>query len=246
MRYAFASDFDGTLCFNGTDFHEEDLEAIKNFQKKGGLFGVCTGRSLSGITMILPKDITLDFYILASGAQILDRGKKPLYERTIPKKEALEVIRKYEGECDHILHGADLVYSFGKGYPWQIHIDSMADMKEDQVFSISLGFPPEERARQIAAEINREYGSCMHAFVNVQAIDIAPAGCSKGEALKKCRKLLNVERIAGIGDSWNDIPLIEAGDPGYTFHHSPEEVRKHADCLVDSVNEALENFEQAK
>ena len=43
-----ASDYDGTLLFN-EKFKEGDLKKIKEFQKAGNLFGLCSGRPFKGI-----------------------------------------------------------------------------------------------------------------------------------------------------------------------------------------------------
>ena len=43
-----ASDYDGTLLFN-EKFKEGDLKKIKEFQKVGNLFGLCSGRPFKGI-----------------------------------------------------------------------------------------------------------------------------------------------------------------------------------------------------
>lgn len=44
-----ASDYDGTLLFN-EQFKEGDLKKIKEFQKVGNLFGLCSGRPLKVFT----------------------------------------------------------------------------------------------------------------------------------------------------------------------------------------------------
>ena len=51
MRTALASDFDNTLYFHNTEerFYAQDIFEILFFQKRGGLFGICTGRSPDSI-----------------------------------------------------------------------------------------------------------------------------------------------------------------------------------------------------
>ena len=78
-----ASDFDQTLLFE-SKMKIRDVESIKSFQKEGNLFGLCTGRSLKGVLEpSLPYQLTYDFYILLSGALILDRDFHVLYESLI-------------------------------------------------------------------------------------------------------------------------------------------------------------------
>ena len=61
-----ASDFDNTLWFED-HMKDEDVKAIHEFQKHGHLFGICSGRSLSGILRpSKPYDIQYDFFILLS------------------------------------------------------------------------------------------------------------------------------------------------------------------------------------
>ena len=60
----FASDFDGTFYFERSThpFFNRDLSAIRQFQKKGHLFGVCTGRSLDGVQVTNYQTLTFGFY----------------------------------------------------------------------------------------------------------------------------------------------------------------------------------------
>ena len=86
----FASDFDNTLFFrdfwdNGEGYiRKKDIEKIKDFQTKGNLFGLCTGRALFDVFFDAKDIINFDFYILASGAVILDRDYKTLHKAVIP------------------------------------------------------------------------------------------------------------------------------------------------------------------
>ena len=67
---ALASDIDGTLVFN-QQIKKQDREAIEKYQKEH-LFGVCSGRPRCALFDL--KQLKLDFYILSSGAMILDKG----------------------------------------------------------------------------------------------------------------------------------------------------------------------------
>ncbi|MFR5524053.1 MAG: HAD family hydrolase, partial [[Clostridium] innocuum] len=75
---ALASDFDGTLYLHDAveSYREEDIAGIKQLQKQGCLFGLCTGRPLWGITAFLSERLHPDFYIVSSGAMILDKDQR--------------------------------------------------------------------------------------------------------------------------------------------------------------------------
>jgi hydroxymethylpyrimidine pyrophosphatase-like HAD family hydrolase len=51
--------------------------------------------------------------------------------------------------------------------------------------------------------------------------------------------VLKPEVIAGIGDSFNDIPMLDACDISFTFDFSDPQVQEHADYIVHSIEEAI-------
>ena len=87
------SDFDRTLYVNGA-VSERNIEAVKQWQRKGNLFFIATGRNLASI-----KERIWDFLIwsgwliLNNGAAIMDKEGKLLLCRIIEKKTALKILR---------------------------------------------------------------------------------------------------------------------------------------------------------
>ena len=80
MKTALASDFDNTLFFMDTEerFRAQDIFEILFYQKRGGLFGICTGRSPDSILDIVGSFMHPDFIISVSGALVVDREGKVL------------------------------------------------------------------------------------------------------------------------------------------------------------------------
>ena len=73
----------------------------------------------------------------------------------------------------------------------------------------------------------------------MRQVDVVAAGCSKGTGMCKVREIFGIDRFGGIGDSYNDLPLLQAADVGFTFPDAPEELREAADEIVLSVSEAI-------
>jgi phosphoserine phosphatase len=48
--------------------------------------------------------------------------------------------------------------------------------------------------------------------------------------------------VVGVGDSYNDLPLLSTADVSYTFHASPAEVRDTATHVVTDLAEAIYHF----
>ena len=75
-----ATDFDGTLSYNGK-ISDEDKAAIKRFRDAGNKFGVVTGRDLEMSFWVRNSFPDCDFIISCTGAVICDNGGSVIYEK---------------------------------------------------------------------------------------------------------------------------------------------------------------------
>jgi len=247
---AFASDFDGTLCESNWETGEEhidqrDIDAIRRYQQAGGLFGICTGRPLFAVTESIKGLVEPDFYIVTTGAQVLGREGVVLFEQTMGHDLAQEFYERY-GQDDSVvmLVVTDTVFvSVGRMMRETIPMVERISDVDGQILGVSLEYSgDEEAAAAAAADINDRYAGILEGFQNLGSVDIVRAGCSKGAGVRQAKEGLGVHTIAGIGDSYNDLSLLEAADVAYTFGHVPEVVKDAADAIVGSVAEALEHF----
>jgi hydroxymethylpyrimidine pyrophosphatase-like HAD family hydrolase len=76
----------------------------------------------------------------------------------------------------------------------------------------------------------------------VTHIDIGPIGCSKGSGIEVIRKAFSVQEMYGIGDSYNDLPLLESVDHPYTLDHAPQKVKDAAEGIIRGVSELLDRI----
>ena len=88
---ALASDIDGTLVFN-QQIKKQDKEAIEKYQKEH-LFGVCSGRPRCALFDL--EKLKLDFYILSSGAMILDKGFNIIQDFSMKKEIVQQIFNEY-------------------------------------------------------------------------------------------------------------------------------------------------------
>ena len=196
-RPALISDFDNTLFFRNTEerFKAQDIFEILFFQKRGGIFGICTGR-----------------YRFKDCARV-------------------------------VVHADGRVYALCKAeYKLQVQIYSCSELPADRIYGVSMRLPDENAAAEAARLIEEEYGDKVSAFQNLVNVDIVAAGCSKGTGAARVRELFPIGRMGGIGDSYNDLPLIEAADVGFTFPTAPEPLRDASDHIVLSVSQAIEKM----
>lgn len=233
----FASDLDGTLVFD-RKVKYTDKEAIHMFQKDN-LFGVCTGRPLSCLYDI--EDIPFDFYIISSGALLLDRNKKIIEEHIIDKNLAKDLFNYYVNKATIIVQTNDSHHFYATGVynnPLLTFINSFEDIEDLKVYSISLIFDTNEEAASYVLDVNERYPQ-LSGYQNNNSIDIVLKGVSKGTGAKSIKKHFNADEMLGIGDSYNDLPLFKASDHSFTFHSSPDSVKEEVNDVVDSVSEAI-------
>lgn len=252
MKKVFASDFDGTLYFyKASDERKlppENVEKVKQYQEAGHLFGLCTGRQVGGLTPFIGGIIRPDFYITSSGANIVDSDMRPILKRGVDKAVADAIMREMNPRGYRLTLDVegDICVFAKMDYPGKYYvITGVDDAPEGLIHQVSIHTESLEEARDISAYINRTYGDAVEAFQNVIEIDIAPKGCSKGKGVLYLRQYMKDKwgdcQFFGIGDSINDLPLIEASDISYTFPYAPKELQEKVTMVVDTICDALED-----
>ena len=248
MKKVFASDFDGTLYFYKAPDPDKlpmvSVRKIREYQAAGHLFGLCTGRQVGGLTPFITGFVEPDFYITSSGANIVDRNFKEIQKRGVDRETADALIRRYDplGYRLTLDIEGDICVFKEMDYPGRYYVISgLEDAPEGMIHQVSIHTESLDDAAAISRFVNETYGDKVEAFQNVIEVDIAPKGCSKGKGVEVLRRYMGDCRLYGIGDSINDLPLIDAADVSYTFPYAPKVVRERATKVVETIVEALED-----
>ena len=246
----FASDFDGTLYFYKAEVKlpPESVDKIREYQAAGHLFGLCTGRQVGGLTPFITGYVKPDFFITSSGANIVDSEFRPILKRGVDREVAEFLVREMNPKGYRLtldVEGEICVFA-PMDYPGKYYvITGVDDAPQGLIHQVSIHTESLEDAARISAEINTRFGDKVEAFQNVIEIDIAPRGCSKGKGVQVLREHLKEKYgdfiLYGIGDSINDLPLLEASDVAYTFPYAPEICRKTAHKVVPTICDALDD-----
>ena len=239
-----ASDLDGTLFFRNIEkgYKQEDIDAIKQFQINGNLFGCCTGRALMGAVPSFEGLLECDFYIASSGAMICDKDLNVIYDCPVDFSIANQIVNKYKDQITIFIQ-TKRYYILKEGYPKEIfqYIDSFDELKNEPIYSICLITEDQKQLDKMEEDI-KMYEDII-GYRNMDAIDIVSRDCSKGKAVKIVKEWFKAKKSYGIGDSYNDIPMLKDADCGITFHTSPQEVINEAQLLVESIAEAINLIE---
>ena len=153
-----ASDFDGTLLFNN-EFREGDLKKIKEFQKAGNLFGLCSGRPFKGIYEFCKPYIDFDFYILCTGALVLNKKREVVYKSTITKQVLKEFFNRYFDDYDIFIQANLQLYTFLKedlGSMVRTVITSLDEVEGD-IYGLSMNAKTDENARKVCLDIEKYF-----------------------------------------------------------------------------------------
>lgn len=248
-KKVFASDFDGTLYFYKAEVKlpPESVKMIHAYQDAGHLFGLCTGRQVGGLTPFITGFFEPDFFITSSGANIVDRNFQPIFKRGVDRDVADKLIRRYQAEHRMTLDVEGEICVFRTmDYPGKYNvITGIGDCPPGLIHQVSIHNETLEEAASVSAWVNEHFGDYVTAFQNVIEVDIAPRGCSKGKGVEFLREHMRGQWgdviLYGIGDSINDLPLLEAADVSYTFPYAPVEVQQKATKVVETICDALQD-----
>lgn len=249
-----ASDYDGTLRTEEY-VSKEDIEAIKEFQAAGNLFGIVTGRSMESLENEIARNgFTYDFIVTNNGGVIYDKDKNLLKISYMNFDKACEIIEhiktlncvsyvindgfhryKYtvdENQVDH---------KYGKVQDTKVSQQEIFDKGKIAQLVISLN--DSLLAEEISSYINDNFCDCAQAFINVNCVDIVCKGVSKAEGLLYIENhlQLNHDDIYAIGDSFNDLPMLEAFH-GCTVKNAKECIQEQVGVVYDNVADCIHHL----
>jgi Cof subfamily protein (haloacid dehalogenase superfamily) len=189
--------------------------------------------------------------ILYNGGQVLDfsSGRLP-HDRRLPAevaRAALAVIREDPELQPHLIlndrvyverpHPMTEAYAADDGLPYEVVRSLDALLGADPHKLLVIGTT--ERIAALHHAVERA-GVTAHAVQSEPTyLEILPFGVSKGAALAVVLEELGLDPAAviAVGDSWNDLEMIEAAGLGVAMGHAPEGVRARADHVCGTAEE---------
>lgn len=253
-------DIDGTII-SDDDNHivpESTVTAIRAARKNGHLMYINTGRTIMNIEKEL-RDIGFDGYVCGCGTYI-ECGGRVLLNRTVPKKLCNEIAELiFECDMTPLYERSDAFFTDKRtrqigGFPAlkERFRTQGKDVSRD-VSDADFGFDKlvawydessnlEQFKSGVADEfdyIDRGYGFC----------ELAVKGFSKGTGIKEVCDYHNIpiDEALAIGDSLNDLPMLEAVRNSIAMGESTEYLKQKSafvtkDLYDDGIKYALEHF----
>ena len=253
-------DIDGTLIDNSNKrVPTSARDAISYLHSEGHLTFICSGRPKLLVNESHLNNIFFDGVISSSGALIEYNGAI-LYYRTVPvdlAKKALDVFTK--NNILPILEGKNLIYYDETNLPFKPYQSDIKTALGDKIQSIAGHFgkwefckfvcitdPTLSNVKNCVNNLKSEFNFQIH---NDFLFEMLLKGVNKGSAINfVCQKLgIDPADTVAIGDSVNDLDMLEAAGTAIAMANAPDEVKNAADFVTalaedDGIAIALKHF----
>ena len=270
-----ALDLDGTLFDNSSRISKRNLTAIRSITDKGIHVVISTGRPFEGIPFDQIKGTGINYAITANGSGIYEISTgKCLYENAMDEElvtPILNFLLTRDIHMDAFIGGKGYtpiqcvetaqkltVPSSIKIYiiTTRTRLDNILQfIHENQlkVQKMTLNFYPAADGTLIDRETVRKFLVSNPSITTVcggyNNLEFTRADANKGVGLRKLAEILGVNPDAtmAIGDTENDLAIIEAAGIGVAMGNATDAVKARADYVTttntkDGVAAAIEHF----
>lgn len=252
MKYKLiASDFDDTFLSTKGTVSDYQLNAVKEFQRLGGKFMLCSGRMFSSIREEAKRfDIHGDV-ICYNGAMIanLDTGEIK-YHNPMSVESSIKIIKALEDENKIIqVYVDDNLYVKEKskytdfycesckvGYTEVGKLSDYIKLTGKPVTHIVVVDSPENVNELYERYKNQNEYAVTPSGANL--IDIVTFSSSKGNAIRAMCEMygISLSECVCCGDSPNDISMLKVAGLGVAVANARDIVKEVADVVTDSCD----------
>lgn len=270
-------DIDGTLFNHAKDAIPESAKnAILSVKSKGHKIFLSTGRPYADIDQEI-LNFPLDGMIVSCGA-VVYVDNKPIYCKTYPQKELISLIQfMLDNNIGFSLDGIRKNYlteeafnclsslMFKNNEDSELSRAMMAknncfpfeDMKEEdlkEVVKISIFTKNKESCEKLFQRIPESLVGFMYKnnHLNLYNGEISIKGITKATGLKKITTYLskNIKDTIAIGDSLNDLDILQKAGLSICMGNGADECKKTADFVTKDISDdglayALKHFNLA-
>lgn len=249
MYKAVFLDLDDTLLDSNKNISEENKDAIKYVQEKGGLVCIASGRSIEATKKYKNMAGASHYIIYSNGAGIFDcDANEKLFSADI-EKEICFKLYNYSLENDIGIR-LDTPYGrFISEEKYALKLDIVFKPEEarnmiidNDVLQISFLSEEEEKRNKVIDFVNENIPKTIK-IENIFktgyqeeffAINLVNTNVSKGNAINGLCKFLKIDikDVIAIGDGLNDISMIKTAGLGVAMENAEPELKAVADEIT--------------
>lgn len=260
MKYSLlAVDMDGTLLDSNKQIDDETIKVINKLIDEDNLFVIATGRAPSAILEY--NKINFNAPIISyNGALVIDaKTKEVLYEKTLSyecAKNVFDLGIKFKATMCIWAHSIlysnannELVDYYKSIYKIEpIYVNDFSIFKDKNITKIVWLDKPQiiKKFANVTKKELKNVNSYISAPYLLEFVDIE---ATKGNALKFISEIYHIpqEEIIAIGDSDNDLSMIEYAGLGVAMANASLEIKVRANYVTSSndeggVKHVIDNF----
>lgn len=244
------SDLDGTLVTDKKIIPARNVEAVRRFTEKCGVFTFATGRSVMGTLKFSQQVMPNAPIITYNGGCIYDVEKQEtLWSTFLPpsSEQIIKEVRRVFPDVGIEVYSSQYVYAVNRNEYTKNHI-SFGDLRE---FERSVDEIPEnlnkilfscdsDRLLEVSEHLEKlDHQGCAYVFSAPIYFEVLPDSVSKGIAAQILADILNIphSNIMAIGDYYNDRELLETAAFSAVPAGTPDDLKQIADLVVGSCDD---------
>lgn len=254
------SDVDGTIMDESEKMPSEIDELRDLIKEKKILFTIASGREYTQVRD-LEKRLDIQLPIIICNGTAARTENEFIWCDSIPNETVLEICREADQlDMSVILSLPDNEYAIRKtpfvletietygrfGNILPIEEIEKGKVRVQKILIIEK--KKEEICRKMA-EFLKRYEESLSVVDYGTSFDIVPKGCTKASGMQRLLKRLDIseEDVMAVGDSFNDLEMLEYAKVGAAVNNAADELKENADYVcekkyIQGVMEAIQKF----
>ncbi|MFY9176817.1 MAG: Cof-type HAD-IIB family hydrolase [Caldicoprobacterales bacterium] len=262
MNYKLiAVDLDDSLLGTDLEISNRNKEALIKAMEKGVLVTIATGRMFIS-ALRYAHQLGLDVPIITYQGGLIKNAfsKDVLYNKTLPMDICRRIIHICKEKSLHLQIYIGDEYYFEEDNKYSNMYYENIGVKGQAVGPLDkFSFDPPNKLLiidepDIIGKLRNEFAKIFDNQIEVttskpEYLEFTHKDATKGKALEYLANLkgINRENVIAIGDSYNDISMLQYAGLGVAMGNSPEYVKSHADYITgindeDGVAQAIDKF----
>ncbi|HHT65473.1 MAG: Cof-type HAD-IIB family hydrolase [Caldicoprobacterales bacterium] len=253
MNYRLiAIDLDDSLLGNDLKISEANRKALFAARKKGVHITIATGRMLdSALPYIHELNISIPV-ITYQGAYLKDtQTGDTLIKKSVPMDYTQKIIEECKKQNLHLQVYNESTYFFEKenyysrlyhkatGIQGEEAKDLIGVLQEEPIKLIIID--EQQKIARLSQYFEEQFGDVLQVLISKPIyLEFTNKEATKGNALAKLGEMLEIprEEIIAIGDSYNDISMIEYAGLGIAMGNAPDHVKSYAQYVTKGNDES--------
>lgn len=237
------SDIDGTLIDSHYQIPQRNREAIQRFMEQGGGFAIATGRSWESVEKCLSGLRVNRPCVLANGGVLYDMERhQPVESQPLPA-QAMEYTRLFMERFPQagvevftasdvwVLRENDITRAHMGHEGIRFRTGSLQEIGEPWC---KVLIASREQQEIMAYTQQMKMDGVRFVASSDRYWEMLPEGADKGSGITKLARLCGypMERVAAIGDYYNDLEMLQTAGITAVPQNAPEELQQYADVVV--------------